>query len=360
MPYIENEGVVHSLMREWRSRALGIVLIVVAITSTPAYLSVGLNTLRSGGIAPQVWVYIMVYALTVILAIFRRIDFSVRAWGLVAISYANAAASFARLGIVGSGRLWLVALPVIAAIIIGSRAGVFTAAFSAAIYGSFMVMAWRGVLGAWIVRKLDPMAMELWSEGGTALLVFLATLVLLVDRFARFHIRTITERGYAEGALKEAYEIINRSPAVAFLWKNEEGWPVEFVSENVRALFGYTVEDFQSGKTPYGAAVHPEDLGRVAREVAELSGEREREDHPLPRNRPGHHRSDTGRRGSEKQRKTVQGRNRKREQRDPQVGQGRQHTVHEPLRPRSFRLRFRRAHRIAGVRHHSPGPGERD
>jgi len=43
----------------------------------------------------------------------------------------------------------------------------------------------------------------------------------------------ISERLKTEKRLREAYEIIKRSPAVAFLWKNIEGWPVEFVSENV-------------------------------------------------------------------------------------------------------------------------------
>ena len=41
----------------------------------------------------------------------------------------------------------------------------------------------------------------------------------------------------SEEMYREAYEIIKRSPAVTFLWKNIEGWPVEFVSENVMELF---------------------------------------------------------------------------------------------------------------------------
>ena len=37
----------------------------------------------------------------------------------------------------------------------------------------------------------------------------------------------ITERKKDERHLQEAYDIINESPAVTFLWKNMEGWPVE-------------------------------------------------------------------------------------------------------------------------------------
>ncbi|MCK5164306.1 MAG: PAS domain-containing protein [Desulfobacula sp.] len=71
--------------------------------------------------------------------------------------------------------------------------------------------------------------------------------------------------------LIEAYEIIERSPAVAFLWKNLEGWPVEFVSENVMELFGYSADDFVSGRVLYTKVVHPDDLKRVAGEVANFS-----------------------------------------------------------------------------------------
>lgn len=61
--------------------------------------------------------------------------------------------------------------------------------------------------------------------------------------------------------------IVNQSPAVAFSWQAKEGWPVEFVSANVH-LFGYSPEDFYSGRISYAEIVHPDDLQRVAAEVA--------------------------------------------------------------------------------------------
>ncbi len=86
----------------------------------------------------------------------------------------------------------------------------------------------------------------------------------------------ITERKQAEEALKEAYDIISKSPAVAFLWKNEADWPVEFVSPNVESVFGYTAEEFVLGKIAYSGTVHPDDLDRVAGEIAGYSSEKER------------------------------------------------------------------------------------
>ncbi|WP_440948484.1 histidine kinase dimerization/phosphoacceptor domain -containing protein [Methanosarcina sp. T3] len=72
--------------------------------------------------------------------------------------------------------------------------------------------------------------------------------------------------------LKEELErIINSSPVIVFLWKYEEGWPIEFVSENVTRL-GYEVEDFTSRRILYGDIVYPEDLEKVEVELARNVG----------------------------------------------------------------------------------------
>lgn len=87
-------------------------------------------------------------------------------------------------------------------------------------------------------------------------------------------IADITERKKVKEALRQSYEIINASPAAAFLWKNQEGWPVEYVSENSLSVMGYKAEDLTSGKIPYASIIHPEDLDRVAREVSFFSQNR--------------------------------------------------------------------------------------
>jgi PAS domain S-box-containing protein len=64
--------------------------------------------------------------------------------------------------------------------------------------------------------------------------------------------------------------IMSSSPAIVFLWKPEQDWPVEFVSDNIEQ-FGYTVNDFISGKVIYGDVIHPSDLQRVRDEVDRAS-----------------------------------------------------------------------------------------
>jgi PAS domain S-box-containing protein len=96
--------------------------------------------------------------------------------------------------------------------------------------------------------------------------------------FALYNIGIEEEKKKAEEKIKEANTIINRSPAVIFTWKNEEGWPVEYVSENAGRIFGYTAEDFISGKVNYAKCIHPDDLERVEKEIEVFSKEEGRDE----------------------------------------------------------------------------------
>lgn len=71
---------------------------------------------------------------------------------------------------------------------------------------------------------------------------------------------------------KKLEDIYKNSPVVAFLWTAEKDWPVEFVSENI-SQFGYTPEDFTSGKLIYGDIIHPDDLDFVRTDVTRLEVE---------------------------------------------------------------------------------------
>ncbi|MGB3907905.1 MAG: PAS domain S-box protein, partial [Methanomethylovorans sp.] len=65
-------------------------------------------------------------------------------------------------------------------------------------------------------------------------------------------------------------EIVTHSPVVLFLWKAEDGWPVEYVSDNI-SQFGYSTIDFLSRELNFESIVHQDDLQRVALEVKTYS-----------------------------------------------------------------------------------------
>lgn len=59
--------------------------------------------------------------------------------------------------------------------------------------------------------------------------------------------------------------VVNKSPAVVFVWKAEEGLPVSFCTENV-SQWGYAKNEFENRNLVYLDIIHPEDRERVVEE----------------------------------------------------------------------------------------------
>lgn len=91
----------------------------------------------------------------------------------------------------------------------------------------------------------------------------------------QLEMRVIQRTAELEASIKRQKQlefIVNKSPAVAFLWRAKEGWPVAYVSENIQQ-FGYTAEDLTSGRVPYISIIYPEDIERVGEEVTRYTTE---------------------------------------------------------------------------------------
>ena len=69
----------------------------------------------------------------------------------------------------------------------------------------------------------------------------------------------------------ERWDLFAEGPVVIFAWRNESGWPVEYVSPNVDRLFGYSPGELYDADPPYAELVHDDDIDRVIREVRENS-----------------------------------------------------------------------------------------
>lgn len=78
--------------------------------------------------------------------------------------------------------------------------------------------------------------------------------------------RDITQLKHYQDNLEKSKVVIENSPIIAFRWRGDEDWSVDYVSSNVD-LLGYQASDLLSGKVKYSEMVHPHDLPRVIREV---------------------------------------------------------------------------------------------
>jgi len=204
-------------LRVWRRRALYALLSVIAIAGLPAYITPLINAYVAGAITPLLWAYLGIYIAFVALALAPSLPESTRAFGLMGLAYANGVASLARLGLAGSGRLYLVAMPVVAALLLGTRAGYGSAVISLLIYAVFTFLASRGLLDGLITQPLNPTGLRDWLEAGLAFAVFLLVLSVLVERFADLLVRalaaqqrTSNELSSTARALREREEVLVR------------------------------------------------------------------------------------------------------------------------------------------------------
>ncbi|MFM2346797.1 MAG: hypothetical protein RL654_1550 [Pseudomonadota bacterium] len=70
-----------------------------------------------------------------------------------------------------------------------------------------------------------------------------------------------------QAELQQLADRISHSPVVVVTWRNAEGWPARYVSDSI-SLWGYRRQDLLSGRIRYADLIHPEDLARIASEVA--------------------------------------------------------------------------------------------
>ena len=102
----------------------------------------------------------------------------------------------------------MITLPLIATMVIGAWAGYLTAALSLVIYVVFAALAQSGLLGNWLTVQTNPLDLGFWVEAGTALIVFLALMVMLLARFHRLRVRTLAAKQHASAELRRQNEYL--------------------------------------------------------------------------------------------------------------------------------------------------------
>ena len=80
-------------------------------------------------------------------------------------------------------------------------------------------------------------------------------------------VHDITAKHDIETALRQDRALFMNGPVIIFVWRNSENWPVEYVSENVLEILGYSDQDFFNGFVLYSSLIHPDDSRRVLAEV---------------------------------------------------------------------------------------------
>jgi PAS domain S-box-containing protein len=197
-----------AVLSEWRTKILNGFLVFAAVALVPVVSMTFIAATKRPEQWPAVALFAVLLLLLAVLAFWRGLDFRVRAVGLLLLGYVAAVVSLARGGLAGSGRDYLVVLPIVALILIGARAGVFLSAFSALVLAIFAVLADRGFLLPWLVNTQNPLRLTDWvTEGGTTLVLLAITMVLLVV-FHRFQVQVIDKERLSRAELIQARALL--------------------------------------------------------------------------------------------------------------------------------------------------------
>jgi GAF domain-containing protein len=149
----------------------GMVALILTYISLPADMSL-LERLTEA--AP----FIAIWLVALIAWTWRGMGYRTRALIVVLIAYIMSVYTLRRVGLPGSGRVWLLMVPALAFLLMGLRSGMVAGALSLLTYAVFAVAFSRGGLVPLLVES--PLALRAWvNQGASFLLVAIGLMMIL-------------------------------------------------------------------------------------------------------------------------------------------------------------------------------------
>jgi PAS domain S-box-containing protein len=227
----------------WRGRVLDVVLVVTLVVATPIIVLVFLDTAQN----TQQWgaaiAFAALYLFILVLALGRRLPARLRAWGFLLLVYLAGTLAFARGGLAGDGRIYFLALPVLAFILLGVNAAVILGALTVA---GFIVLAFTFIRG-WLpaVQVSGVPSPWAWSLAGVVWAAVSTLLLALQWVFTQFQEEALVSKAslYQETDRLRAFnENIVQSMQEGVLLEDAAGC-ITFVNPRTVELMGYTADE---------------------------------------------------------------------------------------------------------------------
>jgi signal transduction histidine kinase/DNA-binding response OmpR family regulator len=199
---------VTSVLQQWRTRILNTFLIIVAIAAAVMTATSIVDAISRPGQWPPVILFAILEVVLVVLAVFRRIDIKIRAWGVLLVPYIVGVTTLASYGLGSSGRLYLLALPIGALILIGVRSAIVMSALSTLTMVGFTLFAHLGTINSWLVSERNSKLAVDWIAEDIDSLMLLAVIMALLIMFYKFQQRLIEKEHNSQIELKNAQELL--------------------------------------------------------------------------------------------------------------------------------------------------------
>ncbi len=283
----------------WRKRLVTGLLYASLPVGLLALIGALNNVLRESNFS-RAAIYIAAYLVVLTIALVRHLPYLLRAVVFLLIAYGLGLLGLLDSGLSGDGRVFLLAFPIIATILLGQTAGVVSLGLSMvtlAIVGWMMSTGDLSITVESMANSTDPNS---WISG-SAVVLLTATIMLVplshllqgqmfavqlarknqALREAQIALETtnkqlrheLTERKRAEEALKESekkYRLVVENAHECILVA-QDGM-LKFFNTKTLEFFGYTPEELAT--KPFAEFIHPDDKEMVLeRHMRRLKGE---------------------------------------------------------------------------------------
>jgi len=196
---------VGDVLKEWRTRAGTIILYVILAAAVPAYAIIIADVLRTGSWL-TLGVITGVLIVLIVVAVKKGFDYRLRGWIIVAVAYIIATVQFHNTGLEGIGRIYLLATPLCALVLIGNRAGLIATALSFITYGAFFLFAYTGILEGWLLPPAERLNRLIWFTSGYMFIVLLIMNFILLMRMSRFLVNILRQERRSLAELEQTYD----------------------------------------------------------------------------------------------------------------------------------------------------------
>jgi len=194
---------------DWRRRVLDITLGVTAALAGVAYVP-GMMAAWSGGLVVVMVADTVALVTVVTLALKRTLPYEVRAGGFVLVCYLLAVVLLVEVGPIGGGAVWLLAFPVLAAVLFGLRGAVVSLAATVLTIFAVGVTAWRQGPVPSSPELGTAYDLQSWSATSASVLFLSAVLSLSVAYLIRSLERALDEASASRERLAESNRDIRR------------------------------------------------------------------------------------------------------------------------------------------------------
>ena len=193
----EMSAEIKQVLSVWRKKTLNnLYIISLAASLIGFFIVLFSDVIPNQGRGSGLVFYGISLAVIAFFALRQDLDQELRAWVFLGIFFVLAVLALLRGGLAGDGRLFILALPVLATILLGINAAIIITGVGFFILIVFSVLANTSLLEPYLISVMlnVPHAPSVWLTETSYTILIMTVLLVLIGQFSQYMVRTIETR----------------------------------------------------------------------------------------------------------------------------------------------------------------------